>query len=64
MNSKTIKKYASDRKYLRQENCDCLVCKTHAKNSLAYNPIEKIGNREIATQLIKCNKCQKINEPF
>ena len=35
------------------------MCKTHKENLLAYNPIVKIGKREIATQLTKCGECQK-----
>ena len=38
------------------------MCKT--KNFLAYNPIVEIEKREIATQLTKCNECQKINQFF
>ena len=35
------------------------MCKTHKENLLAYNPIVKIGKREIVTQLTKCGECQK-----
>ena len=64
MNSKTIKKHGSNKKYLRQDENYCLVCKTYTKNFSAYNPIVEIDKREIATQLTKCNKCQKINQLF
>ena len=57
MNSKTIKKHGSNKKYLRQDENYCLVCKTYTKNFLAYNPIVEIDKREIATQLTKCNEC-------
>ena len=46
MNSKTIKKHGSNKKYLRQDKNYCLVCKTHIKNLLAYNPIVKIGKEK------------------
>ena len=32
MNSSTIKKPGSDKKYLRKGNNYCLVCKSHKKN--------------------------------
>ena len=46
MNSKTIKKHGSNKKYLRQDKNYCLVCKTHIKNLFAYNPIVKIGKEK------------------
>ena len=58
INSKTIKKHGRNKKFLRQDKNYCLVCKTHTKHLLAYNAIVKIGKREMATQLTKCNKCQ------
>ena len=45
MNRKTIKKHRSNKKYLRQDKNYCLVCKTHTKHLLAYNPIVKLGKR-------------------
>ena len=39
MNSKTIKNHGSKKKYLRQDDNYCLVCKTPTKKFLAYNPI-------------------------
>ena len=32
MNSKTIKKPSSDKKYLREDKNYCLACKAHTKN--------------------------------
>ena len=46
MNSKTIKKHGSNKKYLRQGKNYYLVCKTRIKNLLAYNPIVKIGKEK------------------
>ena len=57
MNNKTIKKPGSNKKYLRQDKNYCLVCKRHTKHLSAYNPILKIGKREIATELTKCGEC-------
>ena len=64
MNSKTIKKPGNDKKYLRKDKNYCLVCKSDTKYVLAYNPIVKIGKREIATQGTKCNKFQKNKSTF
>ena len=46
MNSKTIKKHGSNKKYLSQDKNYCLVCKTHTKKLLAYNPIVNIGKEK------------------
>ena len=43
MNSSTIKKPGSDKKYFRKGKNYCLVCKSHKKKLLTYNPIAKIG---------------------
>ena len=44
MNSKTIKKLGNDKKYLRKDKNNCLLCKSHKKVFfLTYNPIVKIG---------------------
>ena len=61
MNSKTIKKHGSNKKYLRQDK-NCLLCKTQTKYLLVYNPIVKTEKREIAIQLTKCGECQKKNK--
>ena len=62
MNSKTIKKHGSNKKYLRQDENYCLVCKIYTKNFLAYNPIVEIDKREIATQLVPKNKSAFLKE--
>ena len=64
MNNKTFKKPGSNKIYLRQDKNYCLVGKSHTKNLSAYNPKVKIGKREIATQLTKCDKCQKNKSMF
>ena len=40
------------------------MCKTHTKSLLGYNLTVKIGKREIATQLTKCNECQRNKSTF
>ena len=63
MNSKTIKKHGSNKKYLRQDK-NCLLCKTQTKHLLVYNPIVKTEKREMAIQLTKCGECQKNKSTF
>ena len=63
MNSKTIKKHGSNKKYLRQDK-NCLLCKTQTKHLLVYNPILKTEKREMAIQLTKCGECQKNKSTF
>ena len=64
MKSETTKKHSSNKKYLRQDKNYCLVSKIPTKHFLAHNPIVKIGNREIATELTKCKGCQKNKSTF
>ena len=64
MNKKTIKNPGSNKKYLIQDKNYCLVYKSHTKKLLAYDPTVKIGKREIATQLTKCDECQKNKSTF
>ena len=60
MNSKTIKKHGSNKKYLRQDKNYCLVC----KKFVSIQPNSKNWKREIATQVTKCSEYQKKNNFF